>query len=308
MPKSKMPSSWLPPGALEDPHACYLEWQPYLKDRTMGLNHQSASLSCALGEAYFLNRTLLLPDAICLFALHTERWQGQGNPAGERCVPVGEVWDVPLLSKLVPLQLVPHHASDSAAAAAAAAAQDARTAVATAAGSVVRVGPSWSSARVRSQYPCDAERRVKLVRRQVNDFWFQQCTRRITDHRALAQRVNELLGTPASTRLPMNIILRSGLFFARHIKEAAAAVRARIGGPYVSLHVRRSDKLTACLPDECKTRDEATRPPALLRALDMWFPRGTHVYIGSTEQCELSHRHTTTHAALGFAWSQPSCS
>ena len=50
---------------------CLLEWYPYEKDRTMGLNHQMASLSCALGEAFHTGRTLLLPAQICLFALHT---------------------------------------------------------------------------------------------------------------------------------------------------------------------------------------------------------------------------------------------
>lgn len=251
----------------------------------MGLNHQAASLSCALGEAFFLNRTLLLPDSICLFALHTERWRGAGQPSGERCVPLGEVWDVPLLSRLVPVKLVPYNLS--AAAAATTATRGGRTAAA-AAGSVVSVGKGWTSERVRSEHPCHpaspTERRALLVRRQVESFWFQQCTRRISDHRSLAQRVNELLGAPASAPRPMNILLRSGLFFARHIKEAAAAVQARIGGSYVSMHVRRSDKLTACMPEECKARDEATRPAALLRALDLWFPRGTHVYIGSTER------------------------
>ena len=33
------------------------EWFPYEKDRTMGLNHQMASLSCALGEAFHTGRT-----------------------------------------------------------------------------------------------------------------------------------------------------------------------------------------------------------------------------------------------------------
>ena len=291
MPRSRVANdasslAFLPPHALEDPGGrCFLEWTPYLKDRTMGLNHQAASLSCALGEAFFLNRTLLLPDSICLFALHTERWRGDGQPSGERCVPLGEVWDVPLLSRLVPVQLVPHNLS---AAAAATTATRGGRAAAVAAGSVVSVGKGWTSERVRSEHPCHpaspTERRALLVRRQVESFWFQQCTRRISDHRSLAQRVNELLGAPASAPRPMNILLRSGLFFARHIKEAAAAVQARIGGSYVSMHVRRSDKLTACPPEECKARDEATRPAALLRALDLWFPRGTHVYIGSTER------------------------
>ena len=52
----------------------------------MGLNHQMASLSCALGEAFATKRTLLLPDRICLFALHTQRWSGGGAP-GEPTVP-----------------------------------------------------------------------------------------------------------------------------------------------------------------------------------------------------------------------------
>ena len=304
--------AFLPPGALEAPGGpCFLEWSPYLKDRTMGLNHQAASLSCALGEAFFLNRTLLLPDSICLFALHTERWRGAGQPSGEVCVPLGEVWDVPLLSQLVPIHLVPHNLS-AAAAAATTTMRGGRAAAsasaASASGSVVSVGKSWTSARVRSQYPCHpaspTERRVLLVRRQVESFWFQQCTRRITDHRSLAQRVNELLGAPASAPRPMNILLRAGLFFARHIKEAAAAVQAHIGGSYVSLHVRRSDKLTACTPEECKTRDEATRPAALLRALDLWFPRGTHVYIGSTERpayFELLRERYTLHFAEDYS-------
>ena len=70
----------------------------------MGLNHQMASLSCALGEAFVLGRTLLLPAQICLFALHTERWSGAGGP-GERCVPLTDLFDIERLSRLVPLEL-----------------------------------------------------------------------------------------------------------------------------------------------------------------------------------------------------------
>ena len=70
------------------------------KDRTMGLNHQSASLSCALGEAFLTRRTLVMPARVCLFALHTERWAAAGP--GERCIPIGELYDIAALSKLVP--------------------------------------------------------------------------------------------------------------------------------------------------------------------------------------------------------------
>jgi hypothetical protein len=63
---------------------CLLEWHPYEKDRTMGLNHQLASLSCILGEAFFLNRTAVLPDKMCLFGLHTERWPGGARRPSRR--------------------------------------------------------------------------------------------------------------------------------------------------------------------------------------------------------------------------------
>ena len=130
----------------------------------MGLNHQAASLSCALGEAHFLNRTLLLPDAICLSGLHTERWRAAGQPAGEVCVPLGELWDVGLLSQLVPLMLVPHNLTHAM--------RGAARRPGGAASRVARVGPSWPSARVRASYPCEqaapAQPRFVLVRRQVD--------------------------------------------------------------------------------------------------------------------------------------------
>ena len=112
----------------------------------MGLNHQAASLSCALGEAHFLNRTLLLPDAICLSGLHTERWRAAGQPAGEVCVPLGELWNVGLLSQLVPLMLVPHNLTQAM--------RGAARRPGGAASRVARVGPSWPSARVMSLAAC----------------------------------------------------------------------------------------------------------------------------------------------------------
>lgn len=55
---------------------CLLEWAPFEKDRMMGLNHQLASISCALSEAFYLGRMFMMPDRMCLFGLHTERWPG----------------------------------------------------------------------------------------------------------------------------------------------------------------------------------------------------------------------------------------
>ena len=80
-------------------------------------------------------------------------------------------------------------------------------------------------------------------------------------------------------------------------------------GEYYSVHVRRSDKLTACdvrqqqaeqrsrgqldyveppkdvkVVGECKVRDQLTRPEGLRHALSLWFPEQSRVYIGSTER------------------------
>jgi hypothetical protein len=84
-------------------------------------------------------------------------------------------------------------------------------------------------------------------------------------------------------------LLRSGLFFSRHLKvrrnpnpdsnpkagliltnthlkAIARRIRRRIGAPYYSVHLRRSDKLAACKPQpQCAAqRDAATRPDAVL--------------------------------------------
>ena len=263
--------------------SCLLQWYPYQKDRTMGLNHQSASLSCALGEAFLTRRTLVMPASVCLFALHTERWAAAGP--GERCIPIGELYDIAALSKLVPIRLV----DDVDSAGDMGFAQD----------QVAHVQQGWSSQRVEREHPCGASH-ATLVRRKVDTFWFSQCARRLTDYNGLAAELNRLVGAPLSASKPLNIILRSGLFFSHSVKRAASEIRMAIGGPYASLHVRRSDKLVeksrtlqingktisipaACNPNDCKERDRLTRPAAIDKSLRLWLPVGSHVYIGSTE-------------------------
>ena len=252
----------------------FLEWFPYDNDRTKGLNHQMASLSCALGEAHYLQRTLLLPDTICLFELHTQRWRQTSSSTdshsdGSTCVPTDSLFDVERLAQLAPAALksqasVPQQKTS------------------------VRVGSGWSSARVKQAYPChvgDGATTPLLVRRRVDsEFWFQKCTRRQTDYTdGLATVLNQRVGAPPSAPKPMNILLRSGLFFSPSIKAAARDIRSLIGGVYASVHVRRSDKLTACSPEDCRKRDLLTRPEAIARSLSMWVPPGSHLYIGSTE-------------------------
>lgn len=212
-----------PPGA----GACFLEWQPYTKDRTMGLNHQMASLSCAIAEAFYLGRTLVLNDRICLFGLHQSRWPG-GNgelgAEGERCVPMRDIFDVELLSRLVPIHL--RRAGNFSGSGWARRSFPGE-------GAIAHVpAKGWPSSKVRGAYPCAGP--AKLVRRHVDSFWFSQCTRRNTDSAEVSAALNTLVGAAESAPKPLNILLRSGLFFAPQIKAAAAAIRARIGGSYVS--------------------------------------------------------------------------
>ncbi|KAL1529702.1 hypothetical protein AB1Y20_000641 [Prymnesium parvum] len=234
----------------------------------MGLNHQMASLSCSMSEAFYLRRTLVLPPTICLFGLHRERWPEKASSA-HSCVPIDELFDTLRLSQLVPIYL-----------------RSNRTGWARSLfpqTSVAHVpSKGWSSERVLREYPCGGA--AKLVRRHVESFWFAQCTRNVVNTDALATALNHLVGAPPNAAKPMNVLLRSGLFFAPSIKAAAALIRARIGGGYASIHVRRSDKLTACTPADCATRDALTRPEAVLRALRLWIPLQSHLYVGSTEK------------------------
>ena len=251
----------------------YLEWFPYRGDMTMGLNHQMASLSCALGEAYYLQRTLLLPRRICLFALHEQRWkqtklsvEGRNLADSLNCVPTDTLFDVERLNLLVPVEVRGNSTRREALRLGAA-----------------LVGQGWSSERVKQAHACGADGPALVRRRVDSEFWFQKCTRRQTDYSTLAGALNQLVGAPPTAPKPVNILLRSGLFFASSIKQAASAIRAQRGGTYASVHVRRSDKLTACDPSDCKKRDEATRPDAIERALRLWLPMHAHVYVGSTE-------------------------
>ena len=157
----------------------------------MGLNHQLASLSCAIAEAHGLGRTLLLPDRICLFSLHTERWPGSSG-VGERCVPFDYFFDVQLLSRLVPIQL-----------------RSARQAQFVSDATMRLVDSKWSTRRVRMEYPCDG--RFPFVRRRVTGFWFSQCTSRVADTAGLMRALHMQLGSPEHAPLPLNVLLRSGL-------------------------------------------------------------------------------------------------
>ena len=81
-------------------------------------------------------------------------------------------------------------------------------------------------------------------------------------------------------------LLVSGLFFAPRIKKAAQIARAWLGKDYLSLHVRRGDRL-GDLPyvnAPAVVRDALTQPRALNASL--WaaaWPSGSTVLVASDE-------------------------
>ena len=205
-----------------------------------------------------MNAQLLPPHSTSFAGTHA---------AGEQCVGIDHFFDLDLLNEVVPIHIHTrkHTRLDD---------HKLRPGV-----TVVR---GYNSSMLRQKYPCSI---APALRRHVETFWFSQCGRTV-QFRPLLAHVQRLLGAPPGAPTPNNVFLRSGLFYSQPIKAAVRAIRAAIGGEYYSVHVRRSDKLQSCSPKDCLERDRLTRPPALAKALGMWFPDGSRVYIGSTERPE----------------------
>mmetsp|Transcript_69314 Transcript_69314/g.137442 ORF Transcript_69314/g.137442 Transcript_69314/m.137442 type:complete len:345 (-) Transcript_69314:195-1229(-) len=236
---------------------CTFRWFPYKADRKMGLNHQMSSLSCAMNEAAYLGRTLLLPQEICTDGSHN---------TGEACATFESLFDLHLINAVVSARL-----------------QDGETP------EVTTIRGGCDSHCAKDDYPCSNHRHL---RRRQPGFWFQPCLRGAVETSFLSQRVQVLLRAPhafTAETMPSLALLRSGLFYSRELKALARVIRRRIGGSYSAVHLRRSDKLRApfCHPAECRARNHSTQPAALLRMLRHWVPPtappSSTLYIGTTE-------------------------
>lgn len=232
---------------------CSLRWVPYKADSTMGLNHQMSSLSCAMNEASHLERTLLLPPRIC-----TDR----GHNTGETCVAFDSLFDIDLINQIVSVRL--SNKSEPM---------------------TPTIRTKCDSNCAKSEYPCSVY--PHLQRRQTG-FWFSACLRGSVNTKHLARRVQALLGRSkpyTDETAPSLALLRSGLFYSQSLKALAHQIRQTIGGPYSSLHLRRSDKIRApfCQPAECQQRNASTQSLALMKVLAHWVPQKSTLYVGSTE-------------------------
>ena len=266
--------------------SCYLEWVDWSRDLNMGLNHQLASLSCALAEAFYLNRTLLFPARLCVDIKHESRWgqqrapepQCEGNGVAAFSVPTSEILDLRLLSQFVgilPTKL-PRRPSE----------RGGEPGVPT-----VRVDRKWRSSQVAAAHPCGTRDAV-LVQRRLSGFWFRPCAYGITDGASLLRRVHRAVRARGAARDSGPLVthlLRSGLFYSAAIKAAARALRLELGGAYTAVHVRRTDQFsTSCnrgsfTPAQCAQMELMTRPAQIGSSLALWLPPHSRVYIASDE-------------------------
>ena len=169
----------------------YLQWTtpaaPETSDRRMGLNHQMASFSCALGEAFYLNRTLLFPDEMCFEEEHLTRWgSANARDASVLCVPLHSLFDVPLLSSYVRLHLCGRGGCN----------------LRFPANSTIIVpridqenketwSRRWTSLTLASRGPCD---RFPLAVRPIRRFGFRECINGRIDS-ALVRHVQKRIGS-----------------------------------------------------------------------------------------------------------------
>lgn len=246
---------------------CLVEWYPRRVDGNKGLNHQMAALSCALAEAFYLKRHLVVPDTICMPDVHSSRWGNQ-----HRCALIDSLFDLDALAAIVPVARMSaleryHYSSDEVSITSTASVHTAELAL-------------------DGNYTC--AKKPLLRRRNIMRFWFANCVRGFTNDEALMSHLQALFRLPEPPS--RNTLLRSGLFFARRIKQAAAAVVDSLltRGPFAVLHLRRSDRLTQCDKrgkHACKLRFDLTRPASVRKALRQWLPRNRTVYLSCSDRC-----------------------
>ena len=216
-------------------NGCFLEWNRWSADANMGLLHQMSSLGCAFADAVSTERTLLIPTHICAPRLHNRRMQQQNS-----CTALDRLIDLPLLSGLVQIRLGTSEPTNQ----------------------TQFINFHCPSNKVREKRPCslmDSNSHNHVVRSfNDNQFWFSACFTGVVDVGVILHRVSSSLGrnnwTIDAERLFPSVkgavfqrsvaytLLRSGLFFAPHIKGAAREIQRRLG-QYVLVHVRRGDRI-----------------------------------------------------------------
>ncbi|XP_018806505.1 uncharacterized protein LOC108980125 [Juglans regia] len=265
------PKNWNPQKRIRTGHEKYLYWGNRIDcpgkhcDSCEGLGHQESSLRCALEEAMFLQRTLVMPSRMCINPLHNkkgilhhsdnasleERW------AASSCA-MDSLYDMDLISNTVPVILDNSELWY----------QVLSTSMKLGAREIAHVeGVTRIALKENNLYS-----NLLLINRTASPLsWFMECKDR---------------NNRSAIMLPYSFLPSMA---AKKLRDAADKVKAVLGD-YDAIHVRRGDKM--------KTRkdrfgvertlhphlDRDTRPEFILRRIKKWVPPGRTIFIASNER------------------------
>ncbi|CAN1250724.1 hypothetical protein LINPERPRIM_LOCUS7501 [Linum perenne] len=246
-------------------HDKYLYWGNRIDcpgkhcDSCEGLGHQESSLRCALEEAFFLNRTFVMPSRMCINPIHNEKGilHHSAKWTSNSC-SMDSLYDIDLMSETVPVILDNsrewfHVIS---------------TAMKLGSRGVAHVERvSRSELKDGSRYT-----NLLLINRTASPLsWFMECKDR--NNRSAIMLPYSFLPSMASERL----------------RDAADTIIAQLGD-YDAVHVRRGDIIKTRKDRFGVARtlhphlDRDTRPEFMLQRIEKWVPPGRTLYIASNER------------------------
>ncbi|CBI32783.3 hypothetical protein VitviT2T_012040 [Vitis vinifera] len=252
-------------------HEKYLYWGYKIDcpgkhcDSCEGLGHQESSLRCALEEALFLQRTLVMPSRMCINPIHNKKGilHHSSNATSEEMwaansCAMDSLYDLDLMSNTVPVILDNSKMWYRVLS----------TSMKLGARGVAHVaGVSRIALRDNSHYS-----NLLLINRTASPLsWFMECKDR---------------NNRSAIMLPYSFLPSMA---AKKLRDAAGKIKVLLGD-YDAMHVRRGDKI--------KTRkdrfgvdrtlhphlDRDTRPEFILRRIEKWVPPGRTLFIASNER------------------------
>ncbi|XP_042398299.1 uncharacterized protein LOC121988762 isoform X1 [Zingiber officinale] len=234
-------------------------------DSCAGLGHQESSLRCALEEALFLQRVLVMPSRMCINPLHNKKGilHQQSNASSDErwaanSCAMDSLYDLDAISSKVEV-ILDNSKMWSHALSTSMKLGDSGVAHVEGVGKVVLKTSSHFSS-------------VLLINRTANPLaWFMECK----------DRTNR-----TSVLLPYSFLPTMA---APKLRDAADKIKGLLGD-YDAIHVRRGDKIKTRKDQFGVTRtlhphlDRDTRPEFIQQRIAKWIPPGRTIFIASNER------------------------
>ncbi|EEF40201.1 conserved hypothetical protein [Ricinus communis] len=274
-------------------HDKYLYWGNRIDcpgkhcDSCEGLGHQESSLRCALEEAIFLNRTFVMPSAMCINPIHNKKGilhHSSNSSAEERWAAnscaMDSLYDIDLISETIPVILDNSKIWY----------QVLSTSMKLGDRGIAHVeGVSRVDLKENSGYS-----NLLLINRTASPLsWFMECKDR---------------NNRSAILLPYSFLPSMA---AEKLRDAADKIKTLLGD-YDAIHVRRGDKIKTRKDRFGVARslhphlDRDTRPDFMLLRIEKWVPPGRTLFIASNEKTPgffspLSVRYKLAYS-LNYSW------